>query len=116
MARTSNPSVAPSLWIWPGWGCWRWSSPRATGLICVRSVWREAIAYHSAMADSVFAMQGTGTAAIRAFGTEAQKARYRAPRARQAIHTFLSRHPWARDLKYWRPWRKVIGPGGLDFG
>lgn len=55
---------------------------------------REAIAYHSAMADSVFAMQGIGTAAIRAFGTEAQKARYLAPvRAGELIAGFALTEP-----------------------
>lgn len=69
--------------------------PQTAG-IDLRSVClaREAIAYHSAMADSVFAMQGIGTSAIRMFGTEAQKARYLGPaRAGEMIAGFALTEP-----------------------
>src|SRR4051812_20936401 len=33
-----------------------------------------------------------------------------------AIHTSRRAQPAARAWKYSRPWRKVIGPGGLDLG
>jgi acyl-CoA dehydrogenase len=64
--------------------------------IDVRSVCliREALAYRSVLADSVFVMQGIGTAAIQAHGTEAQKARYLAPaREGKAIAAFALTEP-----------------------
>src|SRR4051812_25716740 len=52
--------------------------PRDEANIDVRSlcIAREAIAYHSALADSVIAMQGIGTGALWLHGTARQKARY----------------------------------------
>jgi HAE1 family hydrophobic/amphiphilic exporter-1 len=32
------------------------------------------------------------------------------------MHTSLRTQPLAMARKYWRPWRKVMGPGGLDEG
>lgn len=50
----------------------------ATPQLDVRSLSliRETLAYHSALADFVFAMQGLGSAPITLFGTEAQKSAY----------------------------------------
>ena len=43
---------------------------------------REALAYHSGLADFSFAMQGLGSGPISLFGTEAQRSRYLPPVAR----------------------------------
>jgi acyl-CoA dehydrogenase len=50
----------------------------ATDQLDVRSLSliRESLAYHSGLADFVFAMQGLGSAPITLFGTEAQKSAY----------------------------------------
>jgi acyl-CoA dehydrogenase len=70
--------------------------PHAGTKIDVRSVClvREALAYRSALADSVFVMQGIGTAAIQAHGTDAQRARYLAAvRDGRAIAAFALTEP-----------------------
>jgi acyl-CoA dehydrogenase len=55
---------------------------------------REAISYHSVLADCVIAMQGIGTGALWQQGSEAQKARYLAPvRRGEAIAAFALTEP-----------------------
>ncbi|WP_136620275.1 MULTISPECIES: acyl-CoA dehydrogenase family protein [Mesorhizobium] len=65
--------------------------PEPGGRIDVRAlcIAREAISYHSALADCVIATQGIGTVALWQQGSEAQKARYLAPaRQGKAIAAF----------------------------
>ena len=54
----------------------RWGGASETLGVRSLAVCREALAYHSGLADFAFAMQGLGSGAVSLFGSDRQKARY----------------------------------------
>lgn len=79
------------------------------------SLVREALAYHSGLADFAFAMQGLGTASVTLFGTEAQRARWLPPVVRgEAIAAFaISEAEAGSDLAAMRTTARRDGDGFL---